>query len=185
MGGIRDTLSDLWPEHDAELLLSAYHEVDRRYSGRRCPTVRSCRVARTSRAPRGLELASDRQALGDSLELAPFDGAGRSPSPLAGLADRHLVQRRPGVPRRRSGGPGPVDLEIGRRGRLVQPAHAAGSVSSSRPPSATGTYVAAHFHDIAPADERGSSRLDRCASSDLPRPAAPTSRSCLPETLTW
>jgi 2-haloacid dehalogenase len=28
MGGIRDTLTDLWPEHDVELLLGAYHEIE-------------------------------------------------------------------------------------------------------------------------------------------------------------
>ena len=28
MGGIRQTLGDIWPEHDAELLLSSYHEVE-------------------------------------------------------------------------------------------------------------------------------------------------------------
>ena len=28
MGGIRATLADIWPEHDAEILLSAYHEVE-------------------------------------------------------------------------------------------------------------------------------------------------------------
>ena len=26
MGGIRATLRDLWPEHDAELLLASYHQ---------------------------------------------------------------------------------------------------------------------------------------------------------------
>jgi hypothetical protein len=28
MNGVRDTLADLWPEHDAELLLAAYHEIE-------------------------------------------------------------------------------------------------------------------------------------------------------------
>ena len=47
MGGIRDTLSDLWPEHDAELLLSAYHEIEPEVQrGRAVPTwpIRCCRA---------------------------------------------------------------------------------------------------------------------------------------------
>src|SRR4029453_1819495 len=89
MGGIRDTLSDLWPEHDAELLLSAYHEIEpegRR--GRAPPSGGVLPESREGVAHReGLELADDdRQALGDSLPTwPPFDEA---PACLAELRSR-------------------------------------------------------------------------------------------------
>jgi 2-haloacid dehalogenase len=70
MGGIRDTLADLWPEHDAELLLSAYHEVEPEVQRGRAIPYRQVLAESLERVARreGLTLeAEDRQALGDSL----------------------------------------------------------------------------------------------------------------------
>ena len=70
MGGIRDTLSDLWPEHDAELLLAAYHEIEPEVQHGRSVTYRQVLAESLERVAHreGLELEDDdRQALGDSL----------------------------------------------------------------------------------------------------------------------
>ena len=89
MGGIRDTLSDLWPEHDAELLLSAYHEIEPEVQRGRAVPYRQVLAESLERVAHreGLELADDdRQALGDSLPTwPPFDEV---PASLAELRSR-------------------------------------------------------------------------------------------------
>ena len=74
MSGIRDTLSDLWPEHDAELLLSAYHEIEPEVQHGRSVTYRQVLAESLERVAHreGLELEDDdREALGESLPSWP------------------------------------------------------------------------------------------------------------------
>ena len=74
MGGIQATLADLWPEHDAELLLSAYHEVEPEVQRGRAIPYREVLAESLERVARreGLSLADeDREALGDSLPSWP------------------------------------------------------------------------------------------------------------------
>ncbi len=74
LGGIRDTLGDLWPEHDAELLLGAYHEIEPEVQrGRGIPYRQVLTETLERLAHReGLELAEDeRAALADSLPSWP------------------------------------------------------------------------------------------------------------------
>jgi 2-haloacid dehalogenase len=89
LGGIRDTLADLWPEHDAELLLGAYHEIEpevqrgRSISYRQVLTETLEKVAHRE----GLDLAGDeRAALAESLpSWPPFPEV---PGSLAELRER-------------------------------------------------------------------------------------------------
>jgi 2-haloacid dehalogenase len=74
LGGIRATLADLWPEHDAELLLGAYHEIEpevqrgRSISYREVLTETLVKLAHRE----GLDLDQDeRAALAESLPSWP------------------------------------------------------------------------------------------------------------------
>lgn len=74
MGGIHDTLADLWPEHDAELLLGAYHEIEPEVQHGRSITYRQVLTETLEKLAHreGLELAEDdRAALADSLPTWP------------------------------------------------------------------------------------------------------------------
>lgn len=74
MGGIRATLAELWPEHDVDLLLAAYHEIEPEVQrGRSIPYRQVLAEALERVAHReGLELApEDREALADSLPSWP------------------------------------------------------------------------------------------------------------------
>ncbi|HEY7660572.1 MAG TPA: HAD-IA family hydrolase [Actinomycetota bacterium] len=74
MGGIRDTLRDLWPEHDDELLLATFHEIEPEVQRGRSVPYRQVLAESLERVAHreGLELAEDdRQALGDSLPSWP------------------------------------------------------------------------------------------------------------------
>jgi 2-haloacid dehalogenase len=182
MGGIRDTLSDLWPEHDAELLLSAYHEIE--------PEVQRGRAL-----PYRQVLAEyDRQALGDSLPTwPPFDEV---PASLAELRSRGW---RIGILSNTD--PAFLDASLEAIGVPVDAKITAAEAGSYKPAHGhwerffeqTGAerdrnvHVAASlFHDIAPAHELGLravwiNRLRE--SSDLPRAAELEDLSKLPETL--
>ena len=78
MGGIRDTLSDLWPEHDAELLLSAYHEIEPEVQRGKALPYRQVLAESLERVAHreGLELADDELILGwrnsEWTGIAPF-----------------------------------------------------------------------------------------------------------------
>ena len=133
MGGIRDTLSDLWPEHDAELLLSAYHEIEPEVQRGTALPYRQvlAGVARTRRAPRGARARRRRPA-----------GARRLAAELAAVRRGAGLARR--APRRGAGGSAscptptpaflaasleaigvPVDLEItAAEAGSYKPAHA-------------------------------------------------------------
>lgn len=74
MGGIRATLADLWPEHDADLLLAAYHEIEPEVQRGRAVPYRQVLAESLERVAhrQGLELAEgDREALATSLPSWP------------------------------------------------------------------------------------------------------------------
>jgi 2-haloacid dehalogenase len=74
LGGIRDTLEDLWPEHDAELLLGAYHEIEPEVQRGRSIAYRQVLTETLDKLAHreGLELAEDdRAALAESLPSWP------------------------------------------------------------------------------------------------------------------
>jgi 2-haloalkanoic acid dehalogenase type II len=76
MGGIRSTLARLFPEHDAELLLGAYHDIEPEVQRGRSIPYREVLVETLEKLAHreGLELApDDREALATSLpEWPPF-----------------------------------------------------------------------------------------------------------------
>jgi 2-haloacid dehalogenase len=70
MGGIRSTLAQLFPEHDAELLLGAYHDIEPEVQRGRSIRYREVLVESLEKLAHreGLELAADdRAALAESL----------------------------------------------------------------------------------------------------------------------
>lgn len=74
MGGIRATLAELWPEHDADLLLAAYHEIEPEVQRGRAVPYRQVLAESLERVAHreGLELAEeDREALATSLPSWP------------------------------------------------------------------------------------------------------------------
>jgi 2-haloacid dehalogenase len=74
LGGIRDTLADLWPEHDAELLLGAYHEIEPEVQRGRAISYREVLTETLSKLAHreGLDLAEDeRAALAESMPTWP------------------------------------------------------------------------------------------------------------------
>mgnify|MGYP000247646627 FL=1 len=74
MGGIRATLAELWPEHDADLLLAAYHEIEPEVQRGRAVPYRQVLAESLERVAHreGLELAEeDREALAASLPSWP------------------------------------------------------------------------------------------------------------------
>lgn len=74
MGGIRATLAELWPEHDADLLLAAYHEIEPEVQRGRAVPYRQVLAEALERVAHreGLELADeDREALATSLPSWP------------------------------------------------------------------------------------------------------------------
>ena len=89
MGGIRATLADLWPEHDDELLLAAYHQIEPEVQRGRAVSYRQVLAESLERVAHreGLELADDdRQALGESMPTwPPFPEV---PASLTELRDR-------------------------------------------------------------------------------------------------
>lgn len=89
MGGIRYTLAALWPEHDAELLLALFHEIEPEVQeGRSIPYRQVLAEALGRLAHReGLSLADeDREVLAESLPTwPPFPEV---PGALAELRER-------------------------------------------------------------------------------------------------
>lgn len=197
MGGIRSTLADLWPEHDADLLLDRYHEIEPEVQHGRSVTYRQVLAESLARVAHreGLELEDDdRQALADSLpSWPPFPEV---PATLAELRSRGwriaiLSNTDPDLLDTSLEAIGvPVDLRItAAEAGSYKPAHGHWErfVERSGAEHERQVHVAASlFHDIAPAAELGLravwiNRLHE--TSDLPRAAELTDLSKLPETL--
>lgn len=197
MGGIRDTLADLWPEHDAELLLSSYHEVEPEVQrGRAIPyrLVLAESLARVAHRE-GLELEDeDREALGDSLPTwPPF---AEVPGALAELRAQGwqlaiLSNTDPDLLDASLEAIGvPVDLRItAAEAGSYKPAPGHWERFFERSGAERGRHVhvaASLFHDIAPSRELGLTAvwINRLGeTSDLPRAAELGDLATLPETL--
>jgi 2-haloacid dehalogenase len=197
MGGIRDTLADLWPEHDAELLLSAYHQIEPEVQHGRGVPYREVLAESLERVAHreGLELQDDdRQALGDSLPAWP-------PFPEVPAALRELRNRGWRIAILSNTDPDYLDASfqlIGIPSDLRITAAEAGSYKPSHghwqrffeqteADRERYAHVAASlFHDIAPAKDLGLRAvwINRMhETSDLPRAAELPDLSKLPETL--
>jgi 2-haloacid dehalogenase len=197
LGGIRDTLADLWPEHDAELLLGAYHEIEPEVQRGRSISYRDVLTETLTKLAHreALELADDeRAALADSLpSWPPFPEV---PASLAGLRDRGW---RIGIlsntdPDYLDGSLGligvPVDVRItAAEAGSYKPAHGHWDrfFADTDADRSRHVHVAASiFHDLRPAAELGLravwiNRLHE--HSDAPRDAELPDLAKLPETL--
>ena len=197
MGGIRATLRDLWPEHDAELLLAAYHQVEPEVQHGRSVTYRQVLAESLERVAHreGLELhEDDRQALGDSLpSWPPF------PEVLSALTE--LRERGWRLAILSNTDPDLLDASLETIGVPVDLRITASEAGSYKPAyghwerffERTGAerehhvHVAASLsHDIAPAAELGLSAvwINRLhEASELLRAAELTDLSKLPESL--
>jgi 2-haloacid dehalogenase len=197
LGGIRDTLADLWPEHDAELLLAAYHEIEPEVQRGRSIPYRQVLAESLERVAHreGLELhEDDREALGESMpSWPPFLEV---PATLAELRTRGWR-----IAILSNTDPDLLDASLERIGVPVDVRITAAEAGSYKPAHGhwerffadTGAererhaHVAASlFHDIAPAHELGLravwiNRLHE--TSDLPRDAELSDLARLPDVL--
>jgi 2-haloacid dehalogenase len=197
MSGIRDTLADLWPDFDAELLLGAFHEIEpevqrgRSISYRQVLTESLEKIAHRE----GLELEDDeREALASSLpSWPPFPEV---PGTLAELRERGwriaiLSNTDPDLLDASLETIGvPVDLRVtAAEAGSYKPAlgHWERFFSDSGADRARHVHVAASlFHDIAPSRDLGLTAvwINRLGeTSDLPRAAELPDLSDLPGTL--
>jgi 2-haloacid dehalogenase len=197
LGGIRATLADLWPEHDAELLLGAYHEIEpevqrgRSIAYRQVLTETLAKVAHRE----GLELAQeDRDALADSLpSWPPFPEVPASLAELRGRDWRIAILSNTdpdlleasfeliGVP---------VDLRItAAEAGSYKPAHGHWErfFADSGADRSRHVHVGASpFHDLRPAAELGLRGVwinRQHETSDAPREAELPDLSRLPDVL--
>jgi 2-haloacid dehalogenase len=196
-GGIRATLADLWPEHDAELLRSAYHDVEpevQRDGSIRYRDVLAESLERVARRE-GLDLDDDdRGALADSLpSWPPF------PEVVAALRDLReggwrlaiLSNTDPDLLDASLSSIGvPVDLRItAAEAGSYKPAHGHWDrfFAETGADRARHAHVAASlFHDILPCAELGLTAvwINRLGeSSGAPRAGELPDLSALPETL--
>ncbi len=197
MNGIRDTLADLWPEHDAELLLAAYHEVEPEVQEGRSVPYRQVLAESLERIARreGLTLATDdREALADSLPTwQPFPEV---PGALRELRERGwrlaiLSNTDPDLLAASVDAIGvPVDLRItaAEAGSYKPaPGHWERFFERTAADRARHVHVAASlFHDIAPCRELGLTAvwINRLGeASELPRAAELPDLARLPDTL--
>jgi 2-haloacid dehalogenase len=197
LGGIRDTLADLWPEHDAELLLGAYHEIEPEVQRGRSISYRLVLTETLEKVAHreGLDLAEDeRAALAESLpSWPPFPEV---PGSLAELRERGwriaiLSNTDPdlldasldliGVP---------VDLRItATEAGSYKPAHGHWErfFAETEADRARHVHVGASvFHDLRPAAELGLRAvwINRLGEvSDVPRAAELSDLAPLPDTL--
>ena len=197
MSGIRNTLADLWPEHDDELLLAAYHQIEPEVQHGRAVSYRQVLAESLARVAHreGLELADDdRQALADSLPTwPPFPEVPASLTELRtrgwkiGIlsnTDPELLDASFEV----LGVPTEVRITAAEAGSY-KPAHGHWERFFEKTDADRERHVhvaASLFHDIAPANELGLHAvwINRMhETSDLPRAAELSDLSKLPETL--
>jgi 2-haloacid dehalogenase len=197
MGGIRDTLADLWPEHDTELLLGAYHEIEPEVQRGRSISYRQVLTEALEKLARreGLQLDEDeRAALADSLpSWPPFPEV---PAALTELRERgwrlailsntdpeylEASFERVGVP---------TDLRItAAEAGSYKPAHGHWERFFEQTGADRARHVhigASIFHDLRPAAELGLTAvwINRLhESTDTPRAAELPDLAKLPETL--
>jgi 2-haloacid dehalogenase len=197
MNGIRDRLADLWPEHDAELLLAAYHEVEPEIQEGRSIPYRQVLAESLERIARreGLTLEEDdRQALGDSLPTWPAFPEVRGA--LSGLRERGwrlaiLSNTDPDLLAASIETIGvPVDLSVtaAEAGSYKPaPGHWERFFAETGAERSRHVHVAASlFHDIAPCRDLGLAAvwINRLGeTSDLPRAAELPDLSGLPDVL--
>ena len=197
MGGIRSTLAQLFPEHDAELLLGAYHDIEPEVQrGRNIPYREVLTESLEKLAHREvLELAADdRMALAESLpSWPPF------PEVTAALHDLREAGWRLAILSNTD--PDFLDTSLSLIGVLVDLRITAAEAGSYKPAPAhwdrffaeTGADRARHvhvaaslFHDIAPSVELGLTAvwINRLGeTSDLPRASELPDLEQLPATL--
>jgi 2-haloacid dehalogenase len=197
MSGIRDTLADLWPEHDAELLLAAYHDIEPEVQKGRAIAYRQVLAESLERIARreGLTLQDDaHEALSDSLpSWPPFVEVPRALVELRARGWRLAILSNtdPDLLDASIEGIGvPVDLRItaAEAGSYKPaPGHWERFFADSGADRSRHVHVAASmFHDIAPARDLGLravwiNRLGE--TSDLPRAAELADLAELPDTL--
>ena len=197
MSGIRDTLSELWPERDTELLLGAYHEIEPEVQrGRSIPYRQVLTEGLERLAHReGLELEDDdRAALADSLPTWP--AFREVPAALAELRERGwklavLSNTDPDLLDASLSLIGaPVDLRItAAEAGSYKPAHGHWNrfFDETKAERSRHVHVAASlFHDIAPCRDLGLTAvwINRLGeASELPRAAELPNLTALPETL--
>jgi 2-haloacid dehalogenase len=195
--GILDTLSDLWPEHDAELLLGAYHEIEPEVQRGRAIAYRQVLTEALEKLARreGLHLDEDeRAALADSLPAWP-------PFPEVPAALEELRARGWKIAILSNTDPDlldeslaligvPVDLRItAAEAGSYKPAHAHWERFFAETEADRERHVhvgASAFHDIEPAAELGLTAvwINRLHEySDAPRAAELPDLAKLPETL--
>jgi 2-haloacid dehalogenase len=196
-GGIRSTLTGLWPEHDAELLLSAYRDVEPEVQRGGSIPYRDVLAESLERVARreGLALDSDeRGALADSLPSWP-------PFPEVAAALRELREREWRLAILSNTDPDLLDASLFAIGVSVDLRVTAAEAGSYKPAhghwdrffAETGADRARHahvaaslFHDIRPSAELGVTAvwINRLGeSTDVPRAAELPDLSALPETL--
>ena len=197
MGGIRDTLADLWPEHDTELLLGAYHEIEPEVQRGRSISYREVLTEALEKLARreGLQLDEDeRAALADSLPSWP-------PFPEVPAALTELRERGWRIGVLSNTDPEYLDASFERIGVPTDLRITAAEAGSYKPAHGhwerffeeTGAGRARHvhigasiFHDLRPAAELGLTAvwINRMhESTDVPRAAELPDVAKLPETL--
>ncbi len=197
MSGIRDTLSELWPERDTELLLGAYHEIEPEVQRGRSISYRQVLTEGLERLAHreGLELEEDdRAALADSLSTwPPFREVRSALGNLRELGWKLAILSNTdpdlldaslsliGVP---------ADLRItAAEAGSYKPSHGHWNrfFDETRADRSRHVHVAASlFHDIAPCRDLGLTAvwINRLGErSELPRAAELSNLAALPETL--
>ena len=197
MGGILDTLTGLWPEYDAELLLSAYHEIEPEVQLGRATPYRDVLAETLERIAHreGLDLgAHDRDALAQSLpSWPPFAEVAGS---LRRLRDRGwrlavLSNTDPDLLDASIDAIGvPVDMRVtAAEAGSYKPAHGHWERFFEQTMADRAWYVhvaASLFHDVAPCAELGLRAvwINRLGErSHLPRAAELPDLSGLPDAL--